>query len=66
MVTQSKNSYQIYKYENELEKKNTDYELNYPVPEDGIIQIELPVSANTTVLRIKVYSFPVILSKGKL
>ncbi|XP_058032225.1 CD109 antigen [Ahaetulla prasina] len=50
-VTQSKISYWL--YENELQKKNTDYELNYPVPEDGIIQIELPVSANTTVLHIK-------------
>ncbi|XP_070789006.1 CD109 antigen isoform X3 [Pituophis catenifer annectens] len=50
-VTQSKISYQL--YENELQKKNTDYELNYPVPENGIIQIDIPVSANTTVLYIK-------------
>ncbi|ETE63520.1 antigen, partial [Ophiophagus hannah] len=53
MVRQSKISYWIYDYENELQKKNTDYELSYPVPENGIIQIELPVSANTTVLHIK-------------
>ncbi|XP_070620143.1 CD109 antigen [Erythrolamprus reginae] len=53
MVTQSNISYQIYKRKNELLDKNADYELNYPIPENGIIQIELPVSANTTVLHIK-------------
>ncbi|KAG8124112.1 hypothetical protein E2320_019474 [Naja naja] len=46
-------SYWLFNYENELQKKNTDYELSYPIPENGIIQIELPVSANTTVLHIK-------------
>ncbi|XP_026550926.1 CD109 antigen [Pseudonaja textilis] len=53
MVRQSKIYYPIYGYENELQEKNTNYELSYPVPENGIIQIELPVLANATVLRIK-------------
>uniref|UniRef100_A0A8C6Y3Q5 CD109 antigen n=1 Tax=Naja naja TaxID=35670 RepID=A0A8C6Y3Q5_NAJNA len=58
-------SYWLFNYENELQKKNTDYELSYPIPENGIIQIELPVSANTTVLHIKVYSFSVM-SRGQI
>ncbi|XP_013929102.1 PREDICTED: CD109 antigen-like [Thamnophis sirtalis] len=54
MVTELKNSYQIHDYKNELHRNNTDDELHYyPVPEDGIIQIELPVSANTRALCIK-------------
>ncbi|XP_039202572.1 CD109 antigen [Crotalus tigris] len=52
-VTQSKIYYQILEDENESLQKNTVYELSYPVLEDGVIQMELPVSANTTVLHIK-------------
>ncbi|KAL7987953.1 hypothetical protein Chor_006872 [Crotalus horridus] len=53
MVTQSKIYYQILEDENESLQKNTVYELSYPVPGDGVIQMELPVSTNTTVLHIK-------------
>ncbi|KAM3856320.1 CD109 antigen [Vipera latastei] len=52
-VTQSNISYQIFNDENESLKKNTVYKLSYPVPGDGVIPMELPVSANTTTLHIK-------------
>lgn len=47
----------MYEYVDESQTNETIQNLNYPVPENGIIQIEFPVPVNTTVLTVKVYVF---------
>ncbi|XP_063147121.1 LOW QUALITY PROTEIN: CD109 antigen [Candoia aspera] len=53
MVRQPKTAYHMYDDEDELQKNNTVHKLSYPVPENGVIQVEFPVSADTTILHIK-------------
>lgn len=49
--------YHMYEYADESQTNETIQNLNYAVPENGIIQIEFPVPVNTTVLKVKVYIF---------
>ncbi|XP_066478804.1 CD109 antigen [Tiliqua scincoides] len=46
-------TYHMYEYVDESQTNETIQNLNYAVPEDGIIQIEFPVPVNTTVLKVK-------------
>uniref|UniRef100_G1KD46 CD109 molecule n=1 Tax=Anolis carolinensis TaxID=28377 RepID=G1KD46_ANOCA len=45
--------YYMYDDANESQTNETTQNLSYPVPEDGVIQIEFPIQENTTRLNIK-------------